>query len=468
MPEPSLAELSGGNVDSSIATGNPAVIYDDSQTLKLINENAQFKAQNDWNKYKQFLSDYETRLKNQQEISDKPVSEADREYLKKRSVELFKDVANDPYKIYDPEFNTKLAGLRADATASKTDRNFAEENAKFMMLHPEWSTDENKKMVNDYISGQTLEKGGRKVFTLNLPDQMDYMKYFDTLKAGTESKRIENVLGKGGVMYNREYSKYDKDKFLEKVALSYDSDSRIKRKADKDFNELPPDLKSKFGDAKKYWLQFGSKHFSDSDAAEKLLSEKVAATPNYLDKEKLNLQEREFQHRVANDAASLRLQKDILEFNKTKTTNPANAPSAINYWEQKILPQLIGIKQKKDKKGLFTGDEMVDVPKDFSGDVNTKADQIAGLSVAVFGELDGNDKPVDIAKGTTIKVRYKEGKPVGIVINGQLYDAETVNSKAFQMHDKFVNNKLDISPFIGMGLDEPQVNQPKKVTVKGL
>lgn len=456
--EPTLGEISGGRIDPEIATGQPAVINDDSQLLRSINENAQFKAQNDWNKYRQFLNDYETRLKNQQEIADKEVSEGDREYLKKRSIELFKDVASDPYKIYNPEFNSKLSQLRADATASKQDRDFAEKNMEFMMAHPdEWGTDENKQMVRDYLNNQSIEKGGRKPFLLNQADNVDYMAYFNALKEGTKTNRVENILDANGVMYNREYSRYDKDKFLEKVKLSYDSNPKIQTKANRDYNSLPPEVKGRFKDAGDYWNQFGAKHFLAGEDEEKLVSEKLGATPNYLDKEKLGLEERKFKHQVQHDKDMLALQRDILNFNKTKPANTpaANAPIAINYWEKKILPQLGNIKIIKDRKGWRTGDDILDVPNDFTGDVPAKADQIAGLDVAVFGQLDDNDNPVAITGRTKISVRYKDGKPVGLVIGGQLHDANSINSKAFQMHDKYVNNKLDISPFAEFGGTAP-------------
>jgi len=323
MAEPTLGEIDGGRIDPEIGTGQPAVIYDDSQLLRSINENAQFKAQNDWNKYQQFLGDYETRLKNQQEIADKEVSEADREYLKKRSVDLFKDVANDPYKIYSPEFNTKLSGLRADATASKQDRDYAEKTMQFMLASPdEWGTDENKQMVRDFMNNQTLEKGGRKAFMLNQADNVDYMAYFNTLKEGSKSNRFENELGEDGVMYNREFSKYDKDKYLEKVKLSYESNPKIKAKADRDYNSLPPDIKGQFKDAGDYWNQFGAKHFLAGDEKEVKISEKVAGVPNYLDKRRL-------EHQIANDNANLRLREEELRFNKQHAKDVLDAKGNI-------------------------------------------------------------------------------------------------------------------------------------------
>jgi len=72
-----------------------------------LNIDAQFKARNDWNKYQQFLGDYETRVKTQQDIADMAVADSDRDWLKKESVSLFKDALSDPYKIYSPEFNIK-------------------------------------------------------------------------------------------------------------------------------------------------------------------------------------------------------------------------------------------------------------------------------------------------------------------------------------------------------------------------
>lgn len=286
--EPTLKEIESARIDPEIATGQPAVVYDNTDLLKSINQNAQFKAQNDWRKYQQFLGDYQNRLQNQQEIADKQVADADRDYLKEQSVDLFADALKDPTKIYSPEFNNKLASIRAEATSSKAARDFAEANAQFIVQHPEFNTDENKAKIDDYLHNQTVKSGGRKMFTLDVPDVFDNIKYFDTLKDQTkQTVDASYVSPDQQFIHERQDTKYGYKPFVELVKLGYESNPKIQKRAQKDFEALPEQVKANFEDAKDYWINFGSKHFGGYDDITMQGKENITPNSNYLEGAKL-------------------------------------------------------------------------------------------------------------------------------------------------------------------------------------
>lgn len=283
MAEPTLKEIESARIDPEIGTGQPAVVYDDSQLLQSINQNAQFKAKNDWAKYQQFIGDYENTLNNVQAIADKEVADSDRDYLKKESVDLLSSVLGDPNKIYSPEFNGKLANIRANAASSKAARDFAERNAYFMLTNPQFNTDENKAKIDDYLNKQTVKSGGRKMFTLGMPEVFDNVGYFDALKKSTGQTIDASFISPDQqFIHERQDTKYGYKPFIELVKLGYESNPKIQKKAQKDFESLPPEIKRNFEDAKDYWVNFGSKHFGGYDDITMQGKEDIKANPQYL------------------------------------------------------------------------------------------------------------------------------------------------------------------------------------------
>ena len=291
--EPTLNDIERPATDPYLGGEEPSVLNDSSETLKLINQNAQFKAQNDWKRYQQFLGDYENRVKNINDISALQISDSDRPYFKQRTVDLLKGALKDPYAIYSPEFNQKLSSLTQDATSSKMKADYDKANRLFLAQHPEWITDENKAMVTDLIQNQTLDKGGWKPYMLQPPaDTMDRMAYFNKIKMADpvmEKVNANRVDEKAGVTYERQDTKYKRDKFIDQIKLGYDGDPRIRKIAQADFNALPQDVKSNFEDAKDYWVNFGAKHFGSYDDITEQGKEVIQGLPNFLDREKLNL-----------------------------------------------------------------------------------------------------------------------------------------------------------------------------------
>lgn len=301
---PSIQEIEGRVIDPELGTGEPAVINDNGQLLNILNQNAQFKAANDWRKYQQFLGDYEQKLKTQQDIADLSVADSDRDWLKKESVSLFKDALSDPYKIYSPEFNSKLANIKANAVSSKQARDFAEKNAQWITLHPEFNTDENKAKIADFIDGQTVEKGGRKFFTLDAPDVFDYMGFTGDLKKDPSVMQTINesrVSPDKSLIYERQDTKYLRDPYLRLSEVSYETNPKVKRYAQRLFDGLSEIQKKQIGDPKTLWLQLAGKAFgSDKDILQQG-KEQIQPNSNYLDPQRLA---EEIRHNKAAEAIS--------------------------------------------------------------------------------------------------------------------------------------------------------------------
>jgi hypothetical protein len=282
MPEPTLKEIEQMNVDPEIATGQPAVVYDNSQLLNILNQNAMFKAQNDWAKYNKFLDDYQERLKTRNDIAGLEIADSDRDYLNRQSIDLFKTAFDNPMAIYSPEFNNKLAKIKSEAVSSKTARDFAEKNLQYIYLHPELNTEENKQMIKDYLDVQTIEKGGRKIPLLNLPDVFNMQQYFTGIKELTKE-----TINAGGLSPDEQYfierldTKYKYKPYIELLKSSFETDPKIRNKAKKDFDELPENIKSNFEDAKDYWVNLGSKYFGAYDDIVIPGKENITANPNY-------------------------------------------------------------------------------------------------------------------------------------------------------------------------------------------
>ena len=269
---PSLSEIENVAIDAQRGSGEPATIIDNTKLLDILNQNAIQNANNDWVRYNRFLTDYETRIKSAQDIMDKEVADSDREYLKKRTVDILKTALDDPYKIYSPEFNNGLAQVRADATSSKMARDFAEKNLSFLATTPTLNTEENKAKVLDYLDRQTVEKGGRKTFTLDMPDMFNRGEYFKLLR---DDPRVKELINANRIdepnqrYYKRQDTKYKRDPYLQLISLGYDSNPKIQKTAKAEFEALDPSLKSQFKDPKDYWVQLGGKHFgSDKDVIE--------------------------------------------------------------------------------------------------------------------------------------------------------------------------------------------------------
>ena len=389
MPDntPTITEIEGRNIDPELGSGNPAVVYDDRQLLNILNQNAQFKAANDWRKYQQFLGDYEAKLKTQQDIADLAVADSDREWLKKESVSLFKDALSDPYKIYSPEFNSKLANIKANATSSKQARDFAEKNAQWIAIHPEFNTEENKAKIADFIDGQTVETGGRKFFTLDAPDVFDYIGFTGDLKKDPSVMQTINesrVSPDKSLIYERQDTKYLRDPYLRLSEVSYDTNPKVKRYAQKLFDGLSDAQKRKIGDPKALWLQLSGKAFgSDTDILQQG-KEQIQPNTNYLKPQQLAEQIRANKADEAIKWGELDLKK---EANKLKDKSAEAQATWLNNFVNGVVQNAIN-----GKKEIYTG----------KGGNKKKLDgyeaELSNPTLALFGyeTSDGENKKVNI------------------------------------------------------------------------
>lgn len=124
-------------------------------------------------------------------------------------------------------------------------------------------------------------------------------------------------------------------------------------------------------------------------------------------------------------------------------TSGANG-GIVPYWENYIAPQITKPNDIKGKPGFFGGTKQY--PSNYTGDVKIDSDKLSGLSVALTGEVDRGGKAKSLADAD-VKVRYKNGIPVGVVIDDIFYDQNDINSKATRLQDKNVNTKFDAPIF---------------------
>ena len=87
MPEPSLGELANAAQSQEAI---PTIAVNDQQNMvRTLNQQAQFKAQNDWNKYQSFLKERADTLANLGEIEKMDIMNEDRPELQKDAVKIY-------------------------------------------------------------------------------------------------------------------------------------------------------------------------------------------------------------------------------------------------------------------------------------------------------------------------------------------------------------------------------------------
>lgn len=178
MPEVTLSELT--HIPAR-ETGKPATVIDSSRMVAQLNEAAQFKANNDWKKYQQFLKNFETISQDAQAIAAMDVMPQDREHLDKQRAEIFSIIEKDPRALSGlgpaaQKLKANMSKYMSDATLSKQNNAFDWAHRQLLNQTPEWSTDDNKKIINDFVK-QPL--GARQQYSLNMPAMVDMGKLLD-------------------------------------------------------------------------------------------------------------------------------------------------------------------------------------------------------------------------------------------------------------------------------------------------
>lgn len=175
MPEVTLSELTNIPVRS---VGKPATIIDSSQMVAQLNQSAQFKARNDWNKYQQFLANFQDISKDAAAIAAMDVMPQDRDYLDKQRAEVFSIIEKNPRALsgLGPDalkLKSAMSKYMSDATLSKQNNTFDWAHRKLMGENPEWATEENRKIIDDYVKKPL---GSRDQYSLQMPALVDMSK----------------------------------------------------------------------------------------------------------------------------------------------------------------------------------------------------------------------------------------------------------------------------------------------------
>ena len=254
MPEPSLSELTNIHTDADLGTGAPAVILDNRDLVHTLNQNAQFRAENDWRRYTDFQNKLKGVFQDANAIADIETMDQDKPELKKRLGEALGKIEKNPHAFFSgngaefAQINGDLAKLRADSISSKQNNVYDMANRAYITRDPSLNTDENKRMIEGF-SKQPL--GKRQAYLLNLPGVFD---------PATIGKQINELTKKV-----QPYTKFSADnKFIESGSeTSYDEkkwnsiaeslynmqDDRgnlLRNTIQQRFNQLPKDVQEQY------------------------------------------------------------------------------------------------------------------------------------------------------------------------------------------------------------------------------
>lgn len=174
MPEPSLSEITNFAVDPERGAGTPAVVIDNSSTVRNLNENARFKAQNDMQRYNNFLGQLSDVYKEGFDIAKTEVMPQDRQYFKEKLADITGKIAKDPKALFSRQGMDQTYGdlikLKADATKSKMDNVYGDTHETFFDINPSFKTKVNADKLDQYRN-TPLEK--------RVPFQLDYQPHVD-------------------------------------------------------------------------------------------------------------------------------------------------------------------------------------------------------------------------------------------------------------------------------------------------
>jgi len=306
--EPSLNEITNIRVDPEVATGTPAVIYDNREVSRLLNDNAQAKARNDWNKYNLFLGNLKDVYKDLNEIAKQPVLEEDMPELRSNMADIIKSIGDDPQSFFGggPKFqevNGKIAELQSKATESKGNNLFDSAHRAFFYRNPDLDTPENKELIAGY---RRQKLGTRQPYQLDLPGLLDLPALAKGLNAAVKSEnKISGVTPDNQFILSGEEVSYDPAKYEDLAAQVYEHpDNRnvpVRKTFEKRFEALPDYLKDEIRNQYKDSKDPVKSFFID-EMKKYLLSgsrnEERKPNPGYLEKEKLA-------QKAANDKAEL-------------------------------------------------------------------------------------------------------------------------------------------------------------------
>lgn len=468
MPEPGVSEILNFNADAERATGTPAVVYDNTDLIRMLNSNANQKAEMDWRKYNMFLGNLKDVYKDLNEIAKQDGLTEDRDALKEKMAGVLKEISSDPRSFFGggakyQEILGKVTQLQTEATESKQNSLYDKAHRQYFYANPELDTEENRALM-DQFRKQPL--GSRQPYLMKLPGLFDPKSIADQLnivakedysseKLTPDEKSYETITG---VRYNPEkYSKLAE-------AFFNDSDKRgvpLRNTLTKRFDQLPAEAKEKYSKekdpVKAFYMDMMSSYILPGSEKKSL-----NPNPNYLKREELAARERDSKRDYAASTGAQAVQMWVSGFEPDGKGGWKRAAWArdwskeggdgagnlvdefgvpkegVDYWSTQIVPQLSKLKGVAD------------------GDVEIMWSEVSGLGMALEGETNREGKKFSvleddgtISKDLQPKIRIRNGVPVGVVIGDKYYDKNEINFKAINAANRSVSQKQDINPISG-------------------
>lgn len=318
MPEPSLGELASAG-QSQEAVPNVAV-NNQQEMVRTLNQQAQFKAENDWRKYQSFLKERSDTLQNLSEIQKMEVMNEDKPELQQDAVAMYRQILDNPgaFAGKDPdkyaEIQSMYGGLLSKATQSRQDNYFDKENRKYVATNNELNTDENKNIIE---SNRAQPLGSRKPYTLNLPPVLDIDAYtkgiMDSSSVKTDFATSE-VTPDNQFIIEKNGTKYNRDSFLRNWmgGLDVKTDkyghsvsTYVKGQYDKLSDENKAQLPGKTDEekARNFWKMQGERVFGSDKDIESDKKENRTGNPGYKKADELDLKKSEADEKVRHDKA---------------------------------------------------------------------------------------------------------------------------------------------------------------------
>lgn len=326
MPEPSLSELSNIQSDAALGTaGLTDFVPKMHEVNAQIYDAAKFKAQMDWAKYQQFLSNFKEIVKEGRDINQMSLASPDREYLQGQLADVFKQIAKNPKNNLGGnglvDIESKLSKIQSDAAQSKQDNLFDTYNRAFLDRVPDMKTDANKAKVDGYLN-QKL--GTRQPYMLDAPEpEFDANKLFSgILKSSTKpfSETKLNPVDANGVPLKGYIQTETGDEVNPKSIrglwnLALTDNPKTAKSIQKRYDSLPKDVKDyydKNGGVGKFFDDLGVSHllaqfpegsYTPTKEGNYRFNKKadLKPDPNYMKAEELDEKKREFNAKMSKD-----------------------------------------------------------------------------------------------------------------------------------------------------------------------
>lgn len=214
MADVSLGEILSVAREPGEGSIAPRAKIDTSDLVHTLNQNAQFKAENDWRKFADFRNNLKDIYKNLGEIQGLDVAQADRPILQKKAADIFAKIGNDPKKFFSgnmADIEKEIGQLRSMSTQSVQDKVFDDAHRGYIERDPTLQTDENKSIIDGYFK-QPL--GQRKPYMLKLPSLYDPKAIAEQINAVIPQKFSQTGLSPDGKFINTTTGiRYDQKQF---------------------------------------------------------------------------------------------------------------------------------------------------------------------------------------------------------------------------------------------------------------